>query len=363
MDLLLYYLSPLKKLLSPLMTIIMPKKSTFNTRLESDKKSLADLLITVVEEIRTIISVIGGIRGDKKSLADLHVVVASIYRVSAALKKRATLNIRKMGGGGGGGRVLTDSHAVVASIYRISATLKDLKVYTGDPMPSDNLLIILDYLEGLKRVLRSDYFASHRKEIIKGLENTSSSGQLKSKAWLIDVLKEKNILQLGNVFFCAGWYGILPYILLHDKAFFINQLFNFEKDPLSVRVSEDLNRKFVKDGWKFKASLKDILELNYRQAQFNTLKASGEIQALTVSPDTIINTSCEHIDPFSKWWNKLPKEKLIILQSNDFFHHKEHINCVSSIKEFKKQAPLNLLYEGELDLGQYKRFMLIGHKK
>ena len=342
------------------MAIIMSKKSTLNKRRESDNRSPTDLHV-VVEEIRTIISVIGGARGDKKSPTDLHVVVASIYRVSAALNKRATLNIRKMGGGGG--RMLADLHAVVASIYRMSRVLKDFRVYAGDIMPNDDLRIILDYLEGLKRVLRSDYFASHRKEIIKGLENTSSSGQLKSKTWLIDVLKEKKLLKLGNVFFCAGWYGILPYILLHDKEFSINQLFNFEKDPLSVRVSEDFNRKFVKNGWKFKASLKDIFELNYHSARFNTLKANGEAQALTVSPDTIINTSCEHIDPFSKWWNRLPKEKLIILQSNNFFHHKEHINCVSSVKEFKEQAPLDLLYEGERDLGQYKRFMLIGYKK
>ena len=140
-------------------------------------------------------------------------------------------------------------------------------------------------------------------------------------------------------------------------------MFNFEKDFLSVQISEDLNRKFVKDNWKFKATLKDILELNYQQAQFDTLKANGKAQTLIVSPDTIINTSCEHIHSFSKWWKKLPPKKLIILQSNNFFQHEDHVNCVSSLEQFKKQAPMDRLYEGELDLKTYKRFMLIGQKK
>ena len=35
-----------------------------------------------------------------------------------------------------------------------------------------------------------------------------SRGQLKSKKWLIDNLKELN-LDLGTVFLCAGWYATL----------------------------------------------------------------------------------------------------------------------------------------------------------
>ena len=35
-------------------------------------------------------------------------------------------------------------------------------------------------------------------------------------------------------------------------------------------------------------------------------------------PNTIINTSCEHIVNFDEWYRKIPAGKLVILQSNDY---------------------------------------------
>jgi len=246
-----------------------------------------------------------------------------------------------------------DTFKIIESIYKISNVLKDTKYHQR----------LSAIIESIYKISQAKYFIPNQSEIIKNIESFSSFGQLKSKIWLISVLKEKSFFNLGNVFLCAGWYGVLPFLLLNDKKFSIYRMFNFEKDFLSVQISEDLNRQFVKNNWKFKATLKDILELNYQQAQFDTLKSNGEVQTLVVSPDTIINTSCEHIRHFSKWWDKLPPDKLIILQSNNFFQHQDHVNCISSLEQLKKQAPMNLLYEGELDLKKYKRFMLIGRKK
>ena len=80
-------------------------------------------------------------------------------------------------------------------------------------------------------------------------------------------------------------------------------------------------------------------------------------------PDTIINTSCEHIEKFTEWFNAIPRDKLVVLQSNNYFEIDDHINCVKNITEFKQQAPLsNIIYEGELELEKYTRFMLIGYK-
>ena len=228
---------------------------------------------------------------------------------------------------------------------------------------SDNKNTIIDIIEGLRRIIRASSFSDNKNTIIDNLIRFSSRGQLESKSWLLRILKEKEQQDLGTVFVCAGWYGLLPFFLLNDKDFSIKQVFNFEIDPLSVSISEDLNRKSVKNNWKFKATLKDILKLNYQRADFKTLKASGEPQRLLVSPETVINTACEHIPHFEKWWRLLPKNKRIILQSNDFFESKDHVNCVSSLQEFKKQAPLDLIYEGELHLEKYTRFMLIGYKK
>lgn len=245
------------------------------------------------------------------------------------------------------------SFEVVESIYKISLSLKEC----------DRTSDIFSYIEGLRRIFRSKYFLSNSIEIIHNIEKATSFGQIRSKMWLIEILKQKKLFSLGNIFLCAGWYGVLSFFLLQDKNFKINQLFNFEKDPLSVKVSEDLNRSFVQNNWKFKSSLKDILDLNYEKAQFNTLKVNGELQELIVFPDTIMNTSCEHIEFFPKWWDRLPQKKLIILQSNNFFQHEEHSNCVSSLSDFKKQAPMEYLYEGELKLDKYTRFMLMGYKK
>ena len=150
---------------------------------------------------------------------------------------------------------------------------------------------------------------------------------------------------------------------MHDKNFLIKQIFNFDIDPLSIQASEDLNRSSVINNWQFKSTLKNILYLNYTNSQFHTLKANGNSQKINLSPDTIINTSCEHILNFNKWWKLLPQKKLIILQSNNFFQDVEHVNCVNNLQDFKKQAPLNLIYQGQLQLKKYKRFMLIGYKK
>ena len=243
---------------------------------------------------------------------------------------------------------------IVESIYKIALSLKETK---------QEQQLVSSYINGVKRILQSEYFSSKHNEIINNIQSFSSFGQLQSKFWLIDILKKNQLFNLGTVFICAGWYGLLPFVLLNDKNFTIEQFFNFEKDPLSVKVSEDFNREFVKKDWKFKASLNNILDIDYDQTQFNTLKANGTIQALTISADTIINTSCEHIKQFAIWWFKLPKKKLIILQSNNYTEHTDHTNCVSSLEEFKKQAPMKLIYEGILDLQKYKRFMLIGYKK
>ena len=246
--------------------------------------------------------------------------------------------------------------SILHSIHNLSLTLKD------STNSAKHLSSILHYMESLKRLLRSEDFPTQGEEIIKRLADASSSGQLQSKMWLVKTLKEKEISLLGTVFLCAGWYGFLAFLLLPEDDLPIKQIFSFDIDPLSVKISEDLNRTFVKDNWKFKATLKDIFKINYSKDQFETLKANGKAESLSIAPDTIINTSCEHFKNFKGWWSKIPPGKRVILQSNNYFNHKDHTNCISSLKDFKKQAPMNLIYEGILDLKKYKRFMLIGYK-
>jgi len=238
-----------------------------------------------------------------------------------------------------------------------------LKLQTKETVSREDCVFLTVYLKGIQRVLRSQYFPAHSLEIYEGLCQSHSKGQFESKMWLLQVLKQKGLQNMGVVFLAAGWYGVLAFLLLKDSYFNIKNVFLFEKDPLSVLVSEDLNRYFVMQNWKFKSTLKNILDISYIKDTFETLKATKEPEILQSTPDTIINTSCEHIENFPKWWSQIPPKKLVILQSNNYKGITDHINCVSSIKEFKKMASMdNLIYEGQLDLKKYKRFMLIGYK-
>ena len=116
---------------------------------------------------------------------------------------------------------------------------------------------------------------------------------------------------------------------------------SFDIDPEVWKIAEIFNADLVSDSWKFKASTQDIMDINYTEHTYDTVKPDGELTAIGREiPDTIVNTSCEHIDNFKVWYNKIPKDKLVILQSNNYFEIKEHVNCSSSLKEFSKSAPM-----------------------
>ena len=196
------------------------------------------------------------------------------------------------------------------------------------------------------------------------LSDALSWGQLKSKKWLVEELEKvcesKISPTLGKDFICAGWYGLLANMLFEGR-FNINIIRSFDIDENCAPIADSLNRSKVIDGWKFKAITKDILKLNYYEALYHAKRSDGSEVELIDAPDTIINTSCEHIKEFERWYLKLPKEKLVILQSNDYFTLPEHINCVKDLDEFKEQCPMKtLLYSGVLESKSYNRFMLIG---
>jgi hypothetical protein len=187
-----------------------------------------------------------------------------------------------------------------------------------------------------------------------------SRGQLESKIWLTKELK-KTINDLGTVFLCAGWYATLS-TMLFEKGFRIEKLRSFDLDPSCVPIAKIFNKPWLKDDWKFQASTADILDIDYDTHTFTVNRADGTECELTDIPNTIINTSCEHIKDFSKWFSKIPQGKLVVLQSNNYFEIEEHVNCVNSIDEFVSSAPMrHVMYSGELQLPKYKRFMVIGY--
>ena len=189
-----------------------------------------------------------------------------------------------------------------------------------------------------------------------------SRGQLASKKWLVDELKNIDNLALGKVCLCAGWYAtIIP--LMKEAGIDFELVRSFDLDPTVWKIAEEFNKDLLIDGWRFKAQTADINELDFFVTRFETERDDGTFQPLKERFDTIVNTSCEHIEGFDSWYNKIPAGKLMILQSNNYFEIDEHVNCSDSLEAFAKQTPMSqVLYQGELELEKYTRYMRIGYR-
>jgi len=195
------------------------------------------------------------------------------------------------------------------------------------------------------------------------LSDALSWGQLKSKRWLVSELEKLN-LDLGTIFLCAGWYATLA-PMLFDSNCKIDKIRSFDIDESCVSIADTINSNKVKENWKFKSVTDDIFNINYSIHQWQTWsKANNRMSyPITDTPNTIINTSCEHIENFDVWYNKIPNGKIVVLQSNNYFEVEGHINCSNSLEEFVNQTPMShVYYDGELFLDKYTRYMRIGIK-
>ena len=188
-----------------------------------------------------------------------------------------------------------------------------------------------------------------------------SRSQIRCKKWMISEL-EKHNLDLGTIFLCAGWYGVLGILFFESKIRF-GKIVNFDIDDSCRNISEKFNKPWVVDDWKYKHCTQNIHDINYDTHVYNVLRGNGTPCELTDSPDTIINTSCEHIENFNEWYEKIPQGKFVILQNNNYVELDEHINCVENIDELIAMTPMSQrLYHGELETPKYTRYMTFGYK-
>lgn len=193
------------------------------------------------------------------------------------------------------------------------------------------------------------------------LSDALSWGQLKSKRWLVDEL-EKIDLPLGTIFLCAGWYATLASMLFASKCP-ITKIRSFDIDENCATIAETINRNYTKKDWRFKSSTADIHNIEYTDYTYKTKRFNGTVCEITDTAETVINTSCEHIENFAEWYSKIPNQTIVVLQSNNYFEIEDHINCSKDILEFAEQTPMtDCLYSGVLELPKYKRFMRIGIK-
>jgi hypothetical protein len=218
----------------------------------------------------------------------------------------------------------------------------------------------------LNRYTDTQFIAAFKNFFVNDTEidkDCFSRGQLSSKIWLIQELKRCKV-DLGTVFLCAGWYATLA-TMLFESGMKIDKVRSFDIDKTTVDIAEVFNKPWFTEEWKFKALVQDIHEIDYdtHTWQYWSNKNNRMSYPITDNPDTIINTSCEHINDFQDWYDKIPKGKLVVLQSNNFFEVDEHVNCVNNLAEFADMSAMDkVLYQGELSLQKYTRYMRIGFK-
>lgn len=173
-------------------------------------------------------------------------------------------------------------------------------------------------------------------------------GQLQSKVWLCEKLSKVEH-SLGNrIVIFGGWYGVLATMLFNSQVG-IRHITSVDIDPECLDIAIGMNRLYFNKN-KFKAETGDMCDYVYNPKEH---------------PHIVINTSCEHITQkqYEIWLDKVDSDTWIVLQSNNFTGHKEHINCSDSLKDFKWKSKLNRVwYEGTLELPKYDRYMLIGRK-
>jgi hypothetical protein len=179
-----------------------------------------------------------------------------------------------------------------------------------------------------------------------------NKNQMASKMWLADALLESVGPELGRVLVLGGWVGVLGAVLLHDRRFTIGRVESIDIDPRCAAIAHSLNATHVRAG-RFAARTADMLDIDYELAPATARGA----------PDVVVNTSCEHLDAFERWYERIPVGQLLVLQSNDYYACREHVNCVPNLAAFRAQAPMrDVLFAGERKLSRYVRFMLIGRK-
>lgn len=169
-----------------------------------------------------------------------------------------------------------------------------------------------------------------------------------SKIWLIlKLLNHIDLNQKHKIYVFGGWYGFLPFLLFNADDIKIDKIYNIDTNKNCEEISNYLNKKN-----------KNYIFVNQDMKDWNKYDSNP----------IVINTSFEHIndETYQLWYDKIPKDSLIILQSNNLFRIKEHIRCCNDLKEFEKQSLMtNILWKGETYVDQYKeykRFMIIGKK-
>jgi len=179
--------------------------------------------------------------------------------------------------------------------------------------------------------------ARHNSDLL----DSYSPNQFKSKEVLINHIKDLNILNKETKITILGsWYGSIFVPFLKNAK----EIVLIDVDDNAIRIAK--NRLF-----------NHYKNIDYITADvFNLHKHFNRVE----NSNLIINTSCEHMRPIKQL--NLNTKAYFAYTSNNMYDIEDHINCVSSIEEFKCQLPDNakVMIEDKVEDDRGTRFILIG---
>lgn len=183
----------------------------------------------------------------------------------------------------------------------------------------------------------------------KDLLDSFSPNQFKSKLKLVEHIDKLNILtKESEIVIFGSWYGSILIPAFYNK---VKKITCIDKDPKVIsrakyNLFKDFNVDFITG---------DVFEFRDQYKNANLF----------------INTSCEHMKSMKEWgpaptyknpwWDRV-SPAYFAFQSNNMYDIEGHINCVSSMEEFKYQMPdkAEILVEDKIVDDRGTRFMLIG---
>jgi hypothetical protein len=166
-------------------------------------------------------------------------------------------------------------------------------------------------------------------------------GQIASKIWLIEKLKENISDGAINIVIYGGWNGVLA-SLLFNSDIDIDNIVSVDIDSSCEKTASTVNKR--------------------QEIQGRFLAVTADMVTHQCDATVVINTSCEHIsqEDYDCWLKNNHKDRLLVLQSNNY-QIPEHIRPADSLEQFKNQCgDIDIFWAGELELPLYKRWMIIG---
>lgn len=186
-----------------------------------------------------------------------------------------------------------------------------------------------------------------------------SHGQLVSKQWLLKEISPY-IKKNQTIWVFGAWYNITGFLLHTAYPNYSLTIRGFDIDPDAVVVANKINEAWVAQDEQHKNFVADVNELNWSDPNlFNS-----EL------PDIVITTSAEHFIG-KKWFNTIPKETIVAIQTAIMPDDRPHDDFLPSMPEslqaFAESYKFSQVYFADsikitYPHWGYERLMIIGKK-